>query len=87
MGDAHQALFWDHRALEAMPDHPLQSLEMRRYTLLNIATDYLHLGNLDEAHQTLRQFDVIKDGVEYVNFRYLNRYQILLAECTWPSIC
>lgn len=80
LGDANEALIWDQKAWNAIEDTQVQNLEMSRYTLLNIATDYLHLGRMDEAQATIAQFETIKDGAEFVRFRYFNRYQILLCE-------
>ncbi len=80
LGDAQEALVWDQKALEAIRDTHYQSLEMRRYSLLNQATDYLHLGKIDEALDRIAQFEAIREGVEFVNFRYFNRYQLLLCE-------
>jgi predicted ATPase/class 3 adenylate cyclase/DNA-binding CsgD family transcriptional regulator len=80
LGDAQEALTWDQKALEAVRDTHVQSFEMRRYSLLNIATDYLHLGKLGEAQDTIVQFEAIKGGAEFVHFRYFNRYQLLMSE-------
>jgi len=80
LGDANKALVWDQKAWNAIEDTQVQNLEMSRYTLLNIATDFLHLGRMDEAQATIAQFETIRDGAEFVRFRYFNRYQILLCE-------
>jgi DNA-binding NarL/FixJ family response regulator len=80
LGNAQEALFWDRKALESIRDTHLQSLEMLRYSLLNIATDTLHLGKLDEARDAIAQFETIKEGTDFVYFRYFNRYQLLMAE-------
>jgi predicted ATPase/DNA-binding CsgD family transcriptional regulator len=80
LGDAQAALAWDQKALAAIQDTHMQSLEMRRYSLLNLATDYLHLGRLDEAQDTVAQFEAVKEGAEFVRFRYFNRYQLLMCE-------
>jgi DNA-binding CsgD family transcriptional regulator len=80
LGHARAALTWDQSALEAARSTQGETLEMHRYALLNIATDYLHLGQLEEALDTVRQFEAIRDGAEFVRFRYFNRYQLLLCE-------
>jgi hypothetical protein len=64
LGDAKEALVWDQKAWNAIEDTQVQNLEMSRYTLLNIATDYLHLGRMDEAQATIAQFETIKDGAD-----------------------
>jgi len=48
--------------------------------LLNIATDLLHLGRLDESLETVAQFDSLNHVAEFANFRYLNRHNLLMAE-------
>jgi hypothetical protein len=70
LGDAQEALSWDRKALESIRDTHLQSLEMLRYSLLNQATDHLHLGKLDEARDAIAQFETIKEGADFVYFRY-----------------
>jgi class 3 adenylate cyclase/DNA-binding NarL/FixJ family response regulator len=80
LGDAQAALAWDQKALEAIHNTQFQSLEMRRYSLLNQATDYLHLGKIDEALDRVAQFESIKEGAEFAKFRYFNRYQLLMCE-------
>lgn len=80
LGDAQQALAWDQKALNAIHDTHFQGLEMRRYSLLNQATDYLHLGKPEEAQDAIIQFEAVKDGAEFGRFRYFNRYQLLLSE-------
>jgi DNA-binding CsgD family transcriptional regulator/tetratricopeptide (TPR) repeat protein len=81
LGDAQEALLWDQKALAASWIDPAQgNYEMRRYSLLNIATDYLHLGKLEEAQDVIRQFESIKEASESARFRYFNRYQLLMTE-------
>jgi DNA-binding NarL/FixJ family response regulator len=80
LGDAIEALIWDQKAWNAIEDTQVQNLEMSRYTLLNIATDLLHLGRMDEVQTTIARFETIRDGGEFVRFRYFNRYQMLLCE-------
>jgi DNA-binding CsgD family transcriptional regulator/tetratricopeptide (TPR) repeat protein len=81
LGSAQKALDWDQRALAASWLDPAHgNYEMRRYSLLNIATDYLYLGNLEKVQETIAQFEAIKDAAESVRFRYYNRYQLLMSE-------
>ncbi|TNF93054.1 MAG: hypothetical protein EP297_12855 [Gammaproteobacteria bacterium] len=80
LGDPQEALTWDQKAVESINDAHVESLEMRRYSLLNLATDYLHLGELELLQDTVAQFESIKDGAEFVYFRYYNRYQLLMSE-------
>jgi len=80
LGDAQAALKWDQTALESIQDTQVQSLEMRRYTLLNQATDYMHLGKITEALDMIAQFEIVKTGAEFAYFRYFNRYQLLMCE-------
>ena len=80
LGDAESALEWDRRALAASR-HDVQPVhEMERYSLLNVTADLVRLGRLDEALDSLAEFEAIKDLTEFVRFRYFNRYQLLLAE-------
>ena len=81
LGNAQEALLWDQRALTAswMNQSP-GNYEMRRYSLLNMATDYLHLGKLEEAQDLVAQFESIKEASESARFRYFNRYQLLMTE-------
>jgi DNA-binding SARP family transcriptional activator len=81
LGGAQEALVWDKKALEASWITQAQgNYEMRRYSLLNIATDYLHLGQLEQAQDTVAQFEAIKEAAEYARFRYFNRYLLLMSE-------
>jgi tetratricopeptide (TPR) repeat protein len=81
LGDAQEALVWDKKALAATGTAQGHSnYEMWRYSLLNMATDYLHLGKVDEAQETIARFDAIKEAAESLRFRYFNRYQLLLSE-------
>jgi DNA-binding CsgD family transcriptional regulator len=80
LGDAQGALSWDQKALAAIHDTQIQSFEMRRYSLLNQATDYVHLGRLEEALDAIAQFEITKEGADYGKFRYFNRYQLLMCE-------
>jgi ATP/maltotriose-dependent transcriptional regulator MalT len=81
LGDAAQALVWDRRATEASLNSPgTSNFEMQRYSLLNLATDHLYLGNLDEALEAVAQFEAVKEAPFFTHFRYYNRYLLLLAE-------
>jgi ATP/maltotriose-dependent transcriptional regulator MalT len=81
LGDAQEALVWDQKALAASWISQAQgNYEMRRYSLLNIATDYLHLRKLNEALEAITQFESIKEATQSVRFRYFNRYQLLMSE-------
>ena len=81
LGGAQEALAWDQRALAASwSNESTGNYEMRRYSLLNMATDYLHLGQLDEAQEIIAQFEGITEAAESVRFRYFNRYQLLMSE-------
>ena len=80
LGDPHEALNWDQKALGSILDIHVQNLEMRRYSLLNQATDLMHLGKLEEAQERIAQFEAIKDGAEFNYTRWHNRYQLLMSE-------
>jgi len=80
LGDPQEALNWDQKALAAIHDTHVQSIEKRRYSLLNQATDLLHLGKLDLAQDRVAQFESIKEAAEFSKFRYFNRYQLLMSE-------
>ena len=81
LGDAQTALKWDQKALEASWQSQTQgNYEMRRYSLLNIATDYLHLEKPDEGQEAIVQFESIKELSASARFRYYNRYQLLMSE-------
>ena len=81
LGDAAEALLWDRRAVEASLNSPESSskFETQRYSLLNLATDYLHLDKIDEALETIVQFEAITEVPFAVRFRYYNRYLLLMA--------
>lgn len=80
LGDAQTALRWDQKALEASRHTQLHTFEMRRYSLLNQATDYVHLGKINEALEAITQFETIKIAAEFAHFRYFNRYQLVMCE-------
>ena len=48
-------------------------LEPQIHTLLNLATDHLHLGDPDRAERCLTEAEVLSVDAEYAKFRYLNR--------------
>lgn len=81
LGDPEQALQWDERALTATQfNKGVSRYEMRRYCLLNVATDMLHLGRIAEANEYAEQFEAMRDLPDYGYYRYQNRYLILKAE-------
>ncbi len=80
LGDAKTALEWDQKALAASRDTQLHVFEMRRYSLLNQATDYVHLGKISAALEAIARFESIKVGAEFAHFRYFNRYQLVMCE-------
>jgi len=80
LGDPGKALTWDQKALDSILDIHAENLEMRRYCLLNQATDLLQLGKLEEAQERVAQFEAIKEGVEFNYTRWYNRYQLLMSE-------
>ena len=81
IGDLDSALRWDQRARDAAGYEPeARASEAMRYTLLNLATDELGAGRLQQAEEYLAEFERVLDDVEYARFRYLNRYQLVRAE-------
>lgn len=81
LGDAREALVWDKKALAKSDEYCSASrFEMRRYSLLNIATDCLNLGDPDAAQSTIRRFESITEASDFTRFRYFNRYQLLKSE-------
>lgn len=48
-------------------------LEPQVHTLLNLATDHLHLGDPDRAAACLAEVEQLSVEAEYARFRYLNR--------------
>jgi class 3 adenylate cyclase/predicted ATPase/DNA-binding CsgD family transcriptional regulator len=80
LGDAQRALAWDRKAFDASRKTlTLNNFEMQRYSLLNMATDYLELGRLAEAQEAVVQFQAVKEAADYAHFRYFNRYQLLVS--------
>jgi ATP/maltotriose-dependent transcriptional regulator MalT len=81
IGGAAEAFEWDQRALAACRSASGDSnYETERYSVLNLATDMLALGQVERARDYVAEFEAIKDLYEYGYFRYFNRYQLLLAE-------
>jgi DNA-binding CsgD family transcriptional regulator/tetratricopeptide (TPR) repeat protein len=81
LGNAAEALNWDRRAVESSRSSPgISNFEMQRYSLLNLATDYLHLDKIDEALEAVAQFEAVKEAPFFTHFRYYNRYLLLMAE-------
>ena len=81
LGGAQEALTWEQKALQASQNSPEQkNYEMQCYSLLNIATDNLQLGKLDEVQDAITQFETVNEGLEYGGFRYINRYKLLMSE-------
>jgi ATP/maltotriose-dependent transcriptional regulator MalT len=80
-GDLESALAWDLQALETATGGKGGPLaEVERYSLLNLATDELLLGNIEEAEAYLTRVGKLMNEVEYSRFRYLNRYHLVKAE-------
>jgi predicted ATPase/class 3 adenylate cyclase/DNA-binding CsgD family transcriptional regulator len=83
LGDVQSALEWDAKAVEASQQHAQRALsvyEIQRYSTLNLATDYLHLGRLAEAKDAVVEFEEITEGAFFARFRYYNRYLLLMSE-------
>ena len=81
IGDLDSALRWDLRARDAAGyQSDARAGEALRYTLLNLATDELAAGHLQQAERYLAEFERMLDDIEYARFRYLNRYQLVRAE-------
>jgi ATP/maltotriose-dependent transcriptional regulator MalT len=81
LGDVETARHWDERALAASREGRDERVtEAERYSLLNLATDALQIGDLDAAETRLLEFERSLDDWEYSRFRYENRHQLLRAE-------
>lgn len=81
LGDAAQALTWDQQAWDASyNDKGVSRFEMQRYCLINMATDLIYLGRLDEAAACLARFEAMTAAPDYAHFRYHNRYLLLKSE-------
>jgi class 3 adenylate cyclase/DNA-binding NarL/FixJ family response regulator len=83
LGNAAEALRWDKKAFETSHiSKGVSNPEIERYNALNMATDLLQLGRLDETLSAMTAFEQIKDGADFARFRYYNRYLLLMAEIT-----
>ena len=81
LGDAAEALKWDEQAFETSHNSEgASNYEIQRYSALNMATDLLQLGRLDDALEAVAAFEEIKEGADFARFRYYNRYLLLMAE-------
>jgi DNA-binding CsgD family transcriptional regulator len=81
LGDAGQALAWDERAWAATAEARRESRqEMKRYCLLNMASDLLRLDRVAEGREYAARCEAIIEAPEYARFRYRNRYLLLMSE-------
>jgi DNA-binding SARP family transcriptional activator/tetratricopeptide (TPR) repeat protein len=79
------SLFFDLGLVEMALDADEESLDITRshggaavaepqiHTLLNLATDHLHLGDPDRAASCVAEAEELSIDAEYARFRYLNR--------------
>jgi DNA-binding SARP family transcriptional activator len=89
--NTYGACYADLELWDEAREHDLESLdeiqsmggagvqEPRIHTLLNLAEDYLALGDPDGAAGFVRQVEGLVPYVEYARFRYLNRLQYVRA--------
>lgn len=81
LGDVENALEWDMEALEISSNQQgVTNYEMQRYCALNVATDYLHLGKLEDAIDYVTRFEQITEASDFVRYRYYSRYLLLMSE-------
>ena len=81
LGDVKTARQWDQRALQAARHgHDVWVMEAELYSLLNLATGALHVGEIEAAEAYLGEIEPLLDRSQYARFRYLNRYQLARAE-------
>jgi DNA-binding CsgD family transcriptional regulator len=81
LGDDEAAWHWDEQALAASrTGGDTRVTEAESYSLLNLATDALHAGDLGAAEAQLRDFEARLDDGQYARFRYVNRYHLLRCE-------
>jgi DNA-binding SARP family transcriptional activator len=74
LGRVEMALEADEESLEiTRRDGGAAVLEPQIHTLLNLATDHLHLGDPDRAAAHLAEAEALAVDAEYARFRYLNR--------------
>jgi DNA-binding SARP family transcriptional activator len=75
LGLIEMALEADEESLEITRGHGGAGvLEPQIQTLLNLATDHLHLGDPDRAEACLAEVEVLSVDAEYARFRYMNRF-------------
>lgn len=81
VGDIEQALNFSRQALETTKrDGDYYNIEPACYALLDLATHHLHAGQIDAAKIHIQEFEAISNRTDYVRFRYMNRYQLLMTE-------
>jgi DNA-binding SARP family transcriptional activator/tetratricopeptide (TPR) repeat protein len=74
LGLVEMAVDADEESLEiARRDGGAGVLEPQIHTLLNLATDHLHLGDPDRAVACVAEAEALSVDAEYARFRYLNR--------------
>ena len=78
---AEQALAWDERAVaESDRDGGIGRFKARANSLLNLGTDLILLGRLDEAEATLNHAAEAVDQSEYMRWRTRNRLTLCRGE-------
>jgi DNA-binding CsgD family transcriptional regulator/tetratricopeptide (TPR) repeat protein len=81
LGEYNSARAWDMKALEASRSEGQdRNREAEYYALLNLATDELDAGQIEQASTYRRKFESILDNAEYSRFRWMNRYHLLCAQ-------
>ncbi|MGH9224014.1 MAG: AAA family ATPase, partial [Acidimicrobiales bacterium] len=74
LGLVEMALDADEESLEITRGQGSSAfLEPQVHTLLNLATDHLHLGDPDRAAACLAEVEQLSVEAEYARFRYMNR--------------
>jgi len=74
LGLVEMALDADEESLEITRDHGGAAVaEPQIHTLLNLATDHIHLADPDRAASCLAEAEELSVDAEYARFRYLNR--------------
>jgi DNA-binding SARP family transcriptional activator len=75
LGLLEMALEADEESLEITRGHGGDGVaEPQIQTLLNLATDHLHLGDPDRAAACLAEAEALSVDAEYARFRYMNRF-------------
>jgi DNA-binding SARP family transcriptional activator len=75
LGLVEMALDADEESLEITRGHEGAGvLEPQIQTLLNLATDHVHLKDLDRAASCLSEVEALSVDAEYARFRYMNRF-------------